>query len=134
MHNTNTPRRTNTSASTGLPAKRILQTRQWIRANAEPQARQSSHLPAHANTTGSLIGCESARLGARDIPTDLTELVRLSTVRQITGISRPQIYRLMQLGRFPNKIKIGRSTAWVRKEINDWVQQRIAERDSALAA
>lgn len=83
----------------------------------------------HTSATKHDFGCSCT--GAKTI--ELKELVRLSTALQITGISRPQLYRLMALGLFPQKIKIGRSTAWVRKEINDWVQQRIAERDTSLA-
>ncbi|QET03798.1 AlpA family phage regulatory protein [Cupriavidus pauculus] len=67
-------------------------------------------------------------------PTEINELIRLPTVLQIAGISRPQVYVLMRRGRFPQGVKLGRATAWVRKEINDWVQQRIAERDATLAA
>ncbi|MDF3838553.1 AlpA family transcriptional regulator [Cupriavidus basilensis] len=85
-------------------------------------------------TRGTPIDSESTRLGARDIPTEFIELIRMRKVLETTGISRPQVYALMKQNRFPKGVKIGRSTAWVRKEINDWVQQRIAERDSALAA
>lgn len=77
-------------------------------------------------------GC-TCSCGGNAAVVDTNELIRLRTVLQITGISRAQVYALMRQepqDRFPKPVKLGRATAWVRKEINDWVQQRIAERDT----
>ncbi|MBW5852518.1 helix-turn-helix transcriptional regulator [Yersinia enterocolitica] len=55
-------------------------------------------------------------------------LIRLSEVQRRTGYSKAWIYRLISQGRFPSSIKIGsRSIAFVESEIDEWINQRIAE-------
>lgn len=55
-------------------------------------------------------------------------LIRLSEVMKRTGYSRPWIYRLISQKRFPQSIKIGsRSIAFIESEIDEWINQRIAE-------
>ena len=54
-------------------------------------------------------------------------LFRLPAVVQITGRSKPSIYKDVKEGRFPSPIKIGdRAVAWVSTDIEKWVEQRIA--------
>ncbi|WP_238939085.1 helix-turn-helix transcriptional regulator [Mixta mediterraneensis] len=56
------------------------------------------------------------------------KLVRLSEVLNRTGYSRAWIYKLIAQGRFPQPVKIGsRSIAFVENEIDEWINQRIAE-------
>uniref|UniRef100_A8GIP1 Phage transcriptional regulator, AlpA n=1 Tax=Serratia proteamaculans (strain 568) TaxID=399741 RepID=A8GIP1_SERP5 len=55
-------------------------------------------------------------------------LIRLPAVQRRTGYSKAWIYRLMSQGKFPPSVKIGtRAIAFVEREIDDWVNQRIAE-------
>lgn len=55
-------------------------------------------------------------------------LIRLPEVLRRTGYSKAWIYRLMSEQRFPSAVKIGsRAIAFVESEIDDWVNQRIAE-------
>lgn len=55
-------------------------------------------------------------------------LVRLSEVQRRTGYSKAWIYRLMSHGKFPASVKIGtRAIAFVESEIDEWINQRIAE-------
>lgn len=76
--------------------------------------------------------CEfTATPGPTPVASELAQLIRLVKVIQTTGLSRPQIYALMRQGKFPKNVKLGRATAWVRDEINEWVLCRIAERDAA---
>ena len=57
-------------------------------------------------------------------------LIRRPEVEKCTGLSRARIYESMDAGRFPRPVKIGpRAVAWVESEIDDWLHQRIAERD-----
>lgn len=57
-----------------------------------------------------------------------TKLVRLSEVLTRTGYSRAWIYKLIAQGRFPLSVKIGsRSIAFIESEIDEWINQRIAE-------
>jgi len=60
--------------------------------------------------------------------------IRLSEVQRRTGYSKAWIYRLMGDGKFPSSIKIGsRSIAFVESEIDDWINQRIAESRKEIA-
>ncbi|AWL69709.1 AlpA family transcriptional regulator [Serratia marcescens] len=55
-------------------------------------------------------------------------LIRLHDVQRRTGYSKAWIYHLMSQGKFPPSVKIGtRAIAFVESEIDDWVNQRIAE-------
>ena len=52
-------------------------------------------------------------------------LLRLPQVKEITGLSRSTIYNWITVGRFPRPAKLGpRSVAWVREEIETWVNAR----------
>ncbi|MBS0194409.1 MAG: AlpA family phage regulatory protein [Proteobacteria bacterium] len=62
-------------------------------------------------------------------------LLRLPEVRKRCGLSRSEIYRRIRNGSFPPPIKLGASaSAWSSAEIDSWIADRIAERDSAKAA
>ncbi|EQA9898209.1 helix-turn-helix transcriptional regulator [Escherichia coli] len=55
-------------------------------------------------------------------------LIRLTEVQRRTGYSKAWIYRLMGQGKFPAPVKIGsRAIAFVESEIDEWINQRIAE-------
>ncbi|MBK5142875.1 AlpA family transcriptional regulator [Budviciaceae bacterium BWR-B9] len=55
-------------------------------------------------------------------------LIRLPEVQRRTGYSKAWIYRLISQKRFPQSVKIGtRSIAFIESEINEWINQRIAE-------
>ncbi|HAV8103134.1 TPA: AlpA family transcriptional regulator [Escherichia coli] len=54
--------------------------------------------------------------------------IRLSEVQRRTGYSKAWIYRLIKEQRFPQSVKIGsRSIAFIESEIEEWINQRIAE-------
>jgi prophage regulatory protein len=49
--------------------------------------------------------------------------------------SRQHIHRLIKRGLFPRPVKIGAgSNAWLENEIEQYLQDRIAERDAEAAA
>lgn len=53
-------------------------------------------------------------------------LLRLPEVRNATGFSRSEIYRLIALKRFPAPVPLGeRAVAWNSSAISDWIQDRI---------
>ncbi|HEX7047026.1 MAG TPA: AlpA family transcriptional regulator [Gammaproteobacteria bacterium] len=55
-------------------------------------------------------------------------LLRLPTVRQLTGLSRSEIYRRMAQGDFPQKVSLGaRAVGWPENEISDWITSRIKQ-------
>lgn len=56
-------------------------------------------------------------------------LLRLKQVEDKTGLKRSQIYAYMKQKQFPASIKIGpASVAWLEKEIDDWVEDKLARR------
>ena len=57
-------------------------------------------------------------------------IIRLPDVTNLTGISRSNIYELVKKGKFPKQINLGaRAVGWVESEVQEWIQQRISERD-----
>lgn len=60
--------------------------------------------------------------------------IRLSEVQRRTGYSKAWIYRLIKEPRFPQSVKIGsRSIAFIESEIEEWINQRIAESRGEVA-
>ncbi|HCB9204069.1 transcriptional regulator AlpA family [Klebsiella variicola] len=56
------------------------------------------------------------------------KFIRLSEVQRRTGYSKAWLYRLMSQKKFPSSVKIGsRSIAFIESEIDEWINQRIAE-------
>ena len=56
------------------------------------------------------------------------KFIRLSEVQRRTGYSKVWLYRLMSQKKFPSSVKIGsRSIAFIESEIDEWINQRIAE-------
>lgn len=65
------------------------------------------------------------------------KLLSMDELRSVKGISfsRPHLFRLIKAGQFPAPLKIGENrNAWPDHEIDHWVEQRIAERDSVRKA
>ena len=59
-------------------------------------------------------------------------LLRLNELKQRTGLSKSSIYNQIADGIFPQPVPIGtRAVAWVEDEIQEWINNRIAERRKA---
>jgi len=59
----------------------------------------------------------------------MSRLLRLEAVKDLTGLSRSTIYAHPE---FPKPIKIlpgGRAVGWSERELIEWTERRIAERD-----
>jgi len=55
-------------------------------------------------------------------------IVRLPTVKEITGLSRSSIYLRMSKGEFPQSISLGdRAIGWLESDIEQWLEQCIAK-------
>ncbi len=62
-------------------------------------------------------------------------LIKLPEVKNRTGESTAKIYDRMADGTFPLSVTTGpNSRAWVEHEIDEWIQARIAARDSGADA
>ncbi len=57
-------------------------------------------------------------------------LIRLKEVMSLTGLGRSSIYKFMEESRFPKSVSLGdRAVAWIESEVEDWIVEKIAERD-----
>ena len=62
----------------------------------------------------------------------MIELYSKKQLREICTISPAHIDREEKAGRFPKRVRISQNrVGWVASEIEDWLQQKIAERDAA---
>lgn len=55
------------------------------------------------------------------------QFVDMKFITQLTGLTDKWFYKLIQDGLFPKPIKLGRSSRWLRSEVEAWLEQRIAE-------
>ncbi|EMU8998073.1 AlpA family transcriptional regulator [Providencia rettgeri] len=55
------------------------------------------------------------------------QLVDMKFITQLTGLTDKWFYKLIQDGEFPKPIKLGRSSRWLKSEVENWLQNRIAE-------
>ena len=59
-----------------------------------------------------------------------SEVVRLPELEVLCQRKRASVYEDIAAGRFPRQIKIGpRAVGWLRRDIEKWLADRIAERD-----
>lgn len=60
------------------------------------------------------------------------QLIKRKEVEKLTALSTATIYRLIAEGQFPRQISVSkRSVAWNLSEINDWIEQKIADSKAA---
>ena len=70
----------------------------------------------------------TAEKGSEDTANDLDDTIflRLSRVKEITGLSKSCLYLLIREKTFPAPVRIGnRAVAWVRSEVRQWALERI---------
>ena len=59
-----------------------------------------------------------------------TRLIKLKEVINLTALSRSLIYKKMKEGLFPKSVSLGdRAVAWVESEIEEWIEEIIAQRE-----
>ena len=60
-------------------------------------------------------------------------ILRLPTVKAITGLSRSTIYLRMSEGSFPRQVNLGsRAVGWISSEIDHWTEEKLASRNQAM--
>lgn len=55
------------------------------------------------------------------------KMIDMAFITEFTGLSDKWFYKLIQDGLFPKPIKLGRSSRWLKSEVEEWVSQRITE-------
>ncbi|MDM8750881.1 helix-turn-helix transcriptional regulator [Morganella morganii] len=53
-------------------------------------------------------------------------LVDMKFITKLTGLTDKWFYKLIQDGQFPKPVKFGRSSRWLKSEVEAWLQERIA--------
>tara|TARA_R110000868_G_scaffold370523_2_gene634010 strand:+ start:16578 stop:16781 length:204 start_codon:yes stop_codon:yes gene_type:complete len=62
------------------------------------------------------------------------KIIRLKDVMESTGLARATVYKFMAMGTFPESVSLGdRCVGWVESEVQDWILERIAQRDAKAA-
>ena len=62
------------------------------------------------------------------------KILRLSAVRDRTGLPTSSIYEKISKNEFPKSIPLGaKAVGWLEEEVEAWKKARIAERDAKLA-
>ena len=62
------------------------------------------------------------------------QFVGMAFITQYTGLTDKWFYKLIQDGSFPKPIKFGRSSRWLKSEIQTWVEARIQSSRPGLFA
>lgn len=55
------------------------------------------------------------------------QLVDMAFITAYTEMTDKWFYKLISEGQFPKPIKLGRSSRWLKSEVEVWMQQRIAD-------
>jgi prophage regulatory protein len=59
-------------------------------------------------------------------------ILRLKDVIDQTGLARSTIYKYIEANSFPKPVSLGgRSVGWVESEIEEWIANKIKDRDIA---
>jgi prophage regulatory protein len=62
-------------------------------------------------------------------------ILRLKEVMATTGLARSTIYKYVAAGKFPAPINLGdRCSGFLLSEVEDWILEKIEERDEGHAA
>ncbi|MEX9948433.1 helix-turn-helix transcriptional regulator [Providencia alcalifaciens] len=66
---------------------------------------------------------------ATSVPTSLLtdQFIDMKFITQLTGLTDKWFYKLIQDGEFPKPIKLGRSSRWLKSEVELWLSARIQE-------
>ena len=58
----------------------------------------------------------------------MINLIKMDSVKTMTGLSKSSIYAMMHKASFPKNIHIGeRGVAWVEAEIQQWIESQISQ-------
>ncbi len=60
-------------------------------------------------------------------------IIRLKEVIESTGLARSTVYKFISDGVFPIPISLGdRSVGWLESEVQDWILDKVKERDLSV--
>ena len=53
------------------------------------------------------------------------QMVDMMFITKYTGMTDKWFYKLISEGKFPHPIKLGRSSRWLKSEVENWLTQKI---------
>ncbi|HAT1683364.1 TPA: AlpA family transcriptional regulator [Klebsiella oxytoca] len=53
------------------------------------------------------------------------QFVDMVFITSLTGLTDKWFYKLIKDGLFPKPVKLGRSSRWLKSEVENWLQERI---------
>lgn len=53
------------------------------------------------------------------------QFVDMAFITNLTGLTDKWYYKLIKDGLFPKPVKLGRSSRWLKSEVEAWLQERI---------
>lgn len=59
------------------------------------------------------------------------QFVDMTFMTQYTGLTDKWFYKLIQEGKFPRPVKFGRSSRWLKSELEAWILERIQDSRAA---
>ena len=57
-------------------------------------------------------------------------LISFASAREMVGVSRSQVYKLLDADAFPKPAKVGRSNFFSEHEIQNWIKARLEARSN----
>ncbi|EPL0744121.1 MULTISPECIES: helix-turn-helix transcriptional regulator [Morganellaceae] len=60
-----------------------------------------------------------------DYPLLNDQFIDMKFITHLTGLTDKWFYKLIQEGEFPKPIKLGRSSRWLKSEVEHWLNERI---------
>ncbi|WP_049246629.1 helix-turn-helix transcriptional regulator [Morganella morganii] len=64
-------------------------------------------------------------MNTQAIPLLEDQCVDMKFITRLTGLTDKWFYKLIQEGEFPKPIKLGRSSRWLKSEVEQWLQARL---------
>lgn len=64
---------------------------------------------------------------------ELDKLLPFTTAQERLGVSRSQLYRLLEERTIPRPVKIGRRSYFSQRELQAWIDARLAGRENGGA-
>jgi len=55
------------------------------------------------------------------------QFITMAFITKLTGLTDKWFYKLIKDGTFPKPIKLGRTSRWLRSEVEEWLLERITQ-------
>lgn len=73
--------------------------------------------------------CQNCKFrgSTREVSLLADQFVDMAFITAYTGLTDKWFYKLIRDGEFPAPVKFGRSSRWLKSELETWVQMRMAK-------